>query len=214
MSVDAQTLAAYGERAADYAALGLPRAALADLLVFLGRLPPGGHVLDLGCGPGDAAEVMAARGFAVDAWDASPEMVAMAASRPGVTARQARFDDLDAIAAYDGVWASVSLLHAPRAAFPAHLRRIARALRPGGTLYLAMKTGTGEGRDSLGRFYAYYSGPELFGQLRRAGFRPRLLASGKSVGLAGTLDPFVTVLARGPNRASPQRLQTRKRGQP
>jgi SAM-dependent methyltransferase len=214
MTADARTLAAYGERAADYAALGLPPDALPDLDRFMGCLPNGARVLDLGCGPGLFAGAMAARGARVEAWDASPEMVARAASQPGVGARLAGFVDLEAAAAYDGVWASFSLLHAPRAAFPAHLRRIARALRPGGTLYLAMKTGTGEGRDSLGRFYAYQSGPELFGQLRRAGFRPRLLASGKSVGLAGTLDPFVTLLARGPNRGSPQRLQTRRRGQP
>jgi SAM-dependent methyltransferase len=197
MSVDEPTLAAYGEKAGDYADLGMPPAALADLLVFLDRLSPGARVLDLGCGPGNAAEVMAARGFTVDAWDASPEMVAMAASRPGVTARRATFDELETqVAAWHGVWASFSLLHAPRADLPAHLHRIRRALRPGGTLYLGMKTGTGEGRDSLGRFYAYHGGPELFGHLRQAGFRARVLSSGRSVGLAGTLDPFVTLLAK------------------
>jgi 2-polyprenyl-3-methyl-5-hydroxy-6-metoxy-1,4-benzoquinol methylase len=86
MTADARTLAAYGERAADYAALGLPPDALPDLDRFMGCLPNGARVLDLGCGPGLFAGAMAARGARVEAWDASPEMVARAASQPGVGA--------------------------------------------------------------------------------------------------------------------------------
>lgn len=201
MNADSETLAVYAARMADYDDLGMPRGALDDLHRFLGGLQAGGRVLDLGCGPGHAAAEMARCGFRVDAWDGTPEMVARAASHPGVTARLARFDDLAAEEAYDGIWASFSLLHAPRADLPGLLRRIRRALVPGGWLYLGMKTGTGERRDALGRFYAYHLASELIGQLRRAGLRPLLLGRGRSVGMAGLPEPFVTLLARRPCRS-------------
>ncbi len=44
----------------------------------------------------------------------------------------------------DGVWACASLLHVARADSPAILRRIARALRPGGVLYCSFKLGDAE----------------------------------------------------------------------
>ena len=193
---DARTRAVYDAQAADYAArfdAAIPR----DLRDFAGHLPPGGAVLDLGCGPGGMAQWLAGQGFAVEAWDASAEMAALAAARPGVAARQRGFETLSSDGAYDGIWASFSLLHAARAELPGLIGRIARALRPGGTAYLAMKLGTGEGRDRLGRFYAYVSEAELTGWLADAGLRIGAVRTGAAKGLAGTEEPFVTVFAHG-----------------
>ena len=61
-----------------------------------------------------------------------------------IDARLARFDELDAVARYDGIWANFSLLHAPRAEMPGNLARISRALRPGGWLHLGLKLGQGD----------------------------------------------------------------------
>lgn len=57
-------------------------------------------------------------------------MIALARQVPGITTRQARFDEITATAAYDGIWANFSLLHAPRAAFPGHLARLHRRCAP------------------------------------------------------------------------------------
>jgi hypothetical protein len=46
--------------------------------------------------------------------------------------------------AFDGIWASFSLLHTPKAEHSRHIGAMARALRPGGYLYLGMKLGEGE----------------------------------------------------------------------
>jgi SAM-dependent methyltransferase len=197
LTADLQTLAVYSERIAHYDRLGLHPDAVPDMTAFLAHLPMGGRVLDLGCGPGHAAEAMAAQGFLVEAWDACPEMVALAAGRAGVTARLAEFDDLSGSKIFDGIWASFSLLHAPKRDFPDHIGRIARALVPGGLLYLGLKTGPGEGRDDLGRYYAYYDEAELIGHLEAAALRVEVLSRGKSRGLAGTVDPFITLLAHG-----------------
>lgn len=193
---DARTLAVYAARGDDYAAM-MDREAERDPIIarFIAACRPGARVLDLGCGTGHYAARMAAAGLAVDAMDAVPEMARRAAALPGVTARTARFEELDARQAYDGIWCYFSLLHAPRADFPAHLRRISDALRPGGTLFLGMKRGTGGGRDRLGRYYEYYERPELEAQLRDADLTPAEHWYGEGAGLAAHPEGWVVIAA-------------------
>ncbi|CAN0580948.1 unnamed protein product, partial [Ectocarpus sp. 12 AP-2014] len=168
---DRDTIDVYDARAAEYADMtdyhngDDPR-----LMHFITACPAGGTVLDLGCGPGASALVMAKAGLVVEATDASAEMVALAEQHAGVTARQGTFDDLTEEAAYDGIWANFSLLHAPRADFPRYLAAIHRALKPRGAFMIGMKLGNGEARDGIGRFYTYYSEEELDTQLTSTGF--------------------------------------------
>lgn len=156
MSTDPDTIAFYQARAPHYV-LRFGQAHSYQLDPFLDRLPAGGSVLELGCGGGQDAARIKARGFAVDATDATPAMVRKANERWGVGARVMTFDGLDAEAAYDGVWAHASLLHCPRDALPDVLARIHRALRPDGWHFASYKLGETEGRDPLGRFYNFPS---------------------------------------------------------
>ncbi|MBS8226230.1 class I SAM-dependent methyltransferase [Vannielia litorea] len=190
------TLAVYDARVEDYVAMSAAVKERKDLEAFLSHLPPGARVLDLGCGPGASAAVMAEQGFEVEALDGSSEMVARAEAIPGVTARQARFEDVDGRAVYDGIWANFSLLHAPRAEFPGHLARLHTALKPDGWLHLGMKLGEGEGPDSIGRFYCYYGEAELDGLLAAAGFVPRARRVSRGKGLSGQVDDFICILAQ------------------
>lgn len=192
-----QTIAIYNTRADDYAAMTEGLGEQAELEAFAAALPAGGRVLDLGCGPGFYAEWLAARGFDVDAVDGAAEMVALAASRPGVKAWLARFEALTAVQDYDGIWANFSLLHASRADLPAHLARIHRALRPGGLFHIGMKLGTGARADKIGRFYTYYSEAELTGLLGAAGFTPIARQLGHGAGLSGEADDYITILSHG-----------------
>ena len=191
---DDRTLAVYAKRARDYANLQ-PDAPFETLSAFIARLPEGARVLDLGCGPGHDSGHMAKAGLAVEALDASPEMVALARASHGVDAWQGRFDDLDAHARYDGIWASFSLLHAPRADMPRHLAAIARALKPGGLLGLSLKEGTGEGRDRLGRFYTFYTEDDLRALLADVGLTIRDVTRGEGRGLDGSASTWISVLA-------------------
>ncbi|WP_353473710.1 class I SAM-dependent methyltransferase [Salipiger sp. H15] len=193
---DEETLRVYAARARDYEAMAEGKV-FPTLPAFLAALPTGGRVLDLGCGPGLEAAHMARAGFVVEAMDAAPEMVALAAARPGVDAWQASFDELTAEHRYDGIWAAFSLLHAPRADMPRHLAAIARALKPGGRLGLTLKEGQGEARDRLGRFYSYYSEPELRHLLAGAGLSVTSVTRGAGSGLDGTVSPWLSVLAHG-----------------
>lgn len=195
---DPETVAVYDSRAADYAEMtdaynrSDPR-----LAAFVAACPAGGRVLDLGCGPGAAAAQMAAAGLTVEAEDASAAMVEMAAQHPGVTARQATFDDISGDALYDGIWANFSLLHAPRAAFPRHLAALHRALKRGGVFLIGLKLGKGEARDKIGRLYTYYTEGDLMDHLRAAGFTATDIKHGQGEGLDGTTAPWISVLAHG-----------------
>ncbi|MFZ5964100.1 class I SAM-dependent methyltransferase [Thalassococcus sp. BH17M4-6] len=190
---DAETLRVYDRMALDYDKISSAVGPDDTLQAFIAAMPPGGRVLDLGCGPGRSAMYMARAGLVVDATDASATMVAMAQKIPGVTAWQARFDDLDAEAAYDGVWANFCLLHATRAEVPRHLRAIRRAIKPGGVLHVGVKEGEGEARDSLGRRYTYFTVPEMDRLMREAGFVPGPATHGADAGLDGVVAAFFTL---------------------
>lgn len=193
MSQDRDTIRVYDERAAEYASVTAQHVNSPFLQAFTAALPPAARVLDLGCGPGLFAAEMARAGLRVDASDASAEMVALAARHRDVSVSLATFDELSATDTYDGIWANFSLLHARRADLPRHLAAIHRALRPGGQFHLALKTGTGEGRDLLGRFYTYYTPEELTALLHDAGFTVTKITPGRDKGLDGTESDWVSV---------------------
>lgn len=164
---DQTTLAFYASEAEAYA--GRSRAPeIAWIEVFAAKLPPGGLVLELGCGGGQDSVALLAHGFDLTATDGSPELARQASQRLDRPVQVLLFEDLVAVSAFDGVWANACLLHVPRTALPAILQRIHRALRPGGAFYASFKAGTEEGRDRFGRYYNYPS-PEWL----RAAYAPQ-----------------------------------------
>ncbi len=193
---DDQTLAVYAEKARDYADRFAATEPGAHLKAFMKLLPEGARVLDLGCGPGNATAAMLAAGHQVEAWDASPDMAAVAAERFGIDLKVATFDMLSADAVYDGIYANFSLLHLPKREMLGSLARIAAALKPAGVLHIGLKTGQGEKRDALGRFYAFYEEDEIVGLLDNAGLAVISQATGQDAGLDGTVSPWIILQAR------------------
>jgi len=166
---DDETLRFYADNAATYAQ-HRTRPMGEKLQAFLATLSSGARILELGCGNGMDAEYMLAQGFGVDATDGTPELVTEARKRLGERARIMRFEELDADTEYDGVWACASLLHVPAADLSGILTRVYRALRPSGVFVASFKAGTGEGRDSMGRYYNYPSAEALKAAYRSAGW--------------------------------------------
>jgi SAM-dependent methyltransferase len=116
---------------------------------FLALLPPGGHILDAGCGSGRDARAFKQLGYAVTAFDASPALARLASLLIGQPVEVLRLQELEHEAMFDGVWACASLLHVPRAELGGVLGRFNRSLRPSGVVYLSVKEGDGdEVRDS------------------------------------------------------------------
>ncbi|MBN9335706.1 bifunctional 2-polyprenyl-6-hydroxyphenol methylase/3-demethylubiquinol 3-O-methyltransferase UbiG [Devosia sp.] len=166
---DDTTLRFYAKNAETYAQHATtPNGAQLD--GFLALVPAAGKILELGCGNGRDAARMLEPGFDVDATDGTAELAAEAERRIGRKVRVLRFEHLDAIALYDGIWASASLLHVPAETLVDILTRIRKALRPGGIFTASFKAGTGEGRDDLGRYYNYPSAERLLQDYRAAGW--------------------------------------------
>lgn len=195
---DKETLQVYADKVQDYAKMVNEGAQIDPYLrAFIALVGEAGHVLDLGCGPGTSAHRMADAGLSVTATDAVPEMIALADAHPGVKAKIATFDDIEGIDIYDGIWANFSLLHAERAKMPNHLSALKTALKPGGVFHIALKSGTGSKRDSLGRYYTYYTDSELTGLLEGAGFIVTDRASGTEAGLDGVAADWIALRAHG-----------------
>ena len=130
---------------------------------FVELLEPGARVLDLGCGSGRDAKRFAEAGFAVDAVDGSPELCRIAAEFTGLPVRCMRFEELSAVAEYDGIWACSSILHVPSTQLPELLGKMAAALRDGGVVYTSFKYGEGEGMRH-GRYFSDFT-EETFARL-------------------------------------------------
>ncbi|MDC3379516.1 class I SAM-dependent methyltransferase [Planctomycetota bacterium] len=114
---------------------------------FLEHVPPGGHILDAGCGSGRDGRAFQDAGYQVTAIDASPALARIASKHVGQEVRVLRFQDVDFESQFDGVWACASLLHVPEAELGEVLRRLARSLVPGGACYMSFKLGEGERED-------------------------------------------------------------------
>jgi SAM-dependent methyltransferase len=194
---DDQTLRFYRGNANAYAERKPP--VTGKLTQFLAELPPGGRILELGCGAGYQAEAMLAAGFDVEATDGSPELAAEASRRLGRPVATMLFHELDAVDAYDGVWAYACLLHVPRDDLAGVLRLVWRALRPGGLFYASFKSGEGEGRDKLARYYNYPSESWLRDRYAEAGAWDALaIETSEGKGFDKELASFLHVSARKP----------------
>ncbi len=111
---------------------------------FVAALPPGGRVLDAGCGSGRDALAFRKRGFEVTAFDGSPRMVEMARAHTGLPVLHLTFAEVTWTEAFEGIWSCASLLHVPRSELPEIMKRLRNALVPGGFWELSFKVGDGE----------------------------------------------------------------------
>jgi ubiquinone/menaquinone biosynthesis C-methylase UbiE len=124
----------------------------------------GDHILDIGCGTGEDAAHLAARGVSVDAIDASPAMIEQARGRGGFSAWVLRAEELGRAwprpTSYDGAISNFGVLNC-LADWPAFARDLAVLVRPGGAVAICV----------IGRFCAwetiYYATRLQFGKAFR-----------------------------------------------
>jgi SAM-dependent methyltransferase len=110
-----------------------------------GLVSTAGRALDLGCGPGRNAILLASRGFQVDAIDLSPTAIAWAGERARAAEVDVRFVCADAFSAdgtagldgpYDLVFDSGCFHHLPPHRRISYLALLSRVLAPGGAFGL------------------------------------------------------------------------------
>ncbi len=194
---DDNTLAFYDAEAKSYSDAFIDQRDTKHLKQFMEELPKGGTVCDLGSGNGWAAVALRDAGFNVTAIDGSAGLAQEAKARHGLDVKVMRFEDFTFVDTFDGMWAAWSLHHARRAAFPDLLQRVGKSIRDGGILFLGMKGGDGEKRDSLDRLYAYYQIDELKTLVAdRVGADILLADTHEGYGFDGTATPLHSLIAR------------------
>jgi SAM-dependent methyltransferase len=194
--VDDATLQFYRRNAEAYAKREIT-SRYQRLTKFLALLPPGAAILELGCGAGSDSAEMLARGYDVSPTDGSPELAEIASRRLGRPVGTLLFHDLDAVETYDGVWANACLLHVPRDQLADVLALIHRAIKPGGAFYASYKTGEGDGRDTLDRYYNYPTEDWLRATYAQAGaWRDISIETGEVRGFDDAMAEMLFVLAR------------------
>ena len=193
---DEETLRFYGANAPAYAEREITSRQI-RLGRFLAQLSPDAAILELGCGAGADTAEMLARGFDVSPTDGSPEMAEVASRRLGSPVGTLLFHDIDAVEAYDGVWANACLLHVPRPELAHVLKLIWRALKPGGIFYASFKAGDAEGRDTFNRYYNYPSPEWLRTNYASAGNWTSLeIEAGDVMGFDNEWAPMLFIVAR------------------
>lgn len=128
---------------------------------FVGHIPAGGHILDLGCGGGRDSQLFIADGYKVTAIDGSPALAALAAERIGQPVEVITFVELAFDRVFDGIWACASLLHCDKGQITPVLHKVIAALKPGGSAFISFKWGDGETIDSKGRHFNHYTEASL-----------------------------------------------------
>lgn len=190
-----ETASFYGRSAATYASDTGVYPVSPNLQRFAARLAPGARILELGCGSGRESAWMLAQGLYVHPTDGVAEMATEASVRLGIPVSVLPFDQIEAVAVYDGVWANACLLHVPRVDLPGILQRIRRAMTPSGLFYASYKAGVGEGTDRFGRYFNYPD--ESF--LRRAygpGWTELLIEAAEGSGYDRVPTPWLHVFAQ------------------
>lgn len=135
-----QSVAAYSEHAADYEAAHTAK--MADRVERFARwLPVPSLILDAGCGPGRDLARFIAHGHVARGIDLNPVFVAMAnAHAPTAEGDLREIGSRYPAGMFDAIWASASLVHLLEEETVDVLGQFARLLRPGGKLYVCLKS--------------------------------------------------------------------------
>ena len=108
---------------------------------FLVYLTAGAGILDAGCGSGRDSLCFIKKGYDVTMLDASAGMCRCAEKLTGRKALCMKFDEIEFVDRFDGIWACASLLHVSEKELENVLEKFHRALKRDGVIYASWKYG-------------------------------------------------------------------------
>ncbi len=189
----------YDRNASEYAQSAFGRDMTSLIAPFLSRLPSSATILDLGSGPGRDSLKMESHGFRTVSLDISAGMLLEHRRRGGTMLVRADGTYLPfRERAFQGIWCCAAMLHLPKVSAPLLMAEATRVLVPGGTFFVSVKRGTGEGNGPDERFWSFYEPGEIVSLLESGGFR--IDGSGTTADLAGRPIEWINVLASTPSQ--------------
>lgn len=127
---------------------------------FEKHLSPNGYILDFGCGSGRDSKYFIEKGYKVKAIDGSEEMCKLASQYINQEVKCMKFEELNDINTYDGIWACSSILHEEKENLQNILTKMINALKVNGVIYTSFKIGTGH-EIKEGKYYNYLTKDEM-----------------------------------------------------
>gem|GEM_PF-1828794 len=149
------TRAYYDNNAEDYGLRNLGYDMQSSYRSFVEQLPEGGLILDVGASSGRDLIWFEEQGYEAEGIDSSPKIVSFARAFSEAKIRTQKVQNLNVYEKYDGVWAFASLLHLNDKDLLLALNNIAKATKPGGSIFLSFREGEFFGFDNHGRFFNY-----------------------------------------------------------
>ena len=174
------TLDYYNENALDYFNTTVNADMDKQYKLFLKYLRKTGRILDLGCGSGRDTLYFKKLGYDVDAIDGSKKLCELATQYTKIPVKCMKFNELDAVDCYDGIWACSSLVHITKKELIEILKKIRIALKDDGIFYVALKSGIGE-EILKGRYFSYIEKNEFEQIINSTDFKLIDFLSAKSV---------------------------------
>jgi 2-polyprenyl-3-methyl-5-hydroxy-6-metoxy-1,4-benzoquinol methylase len=172
-SPNARTVESYEQIADAYAQETIGARVLSGGLTQLADAVPGGHVLEIGSGPGWDADALEEAGLTVRRTDITEAFLELQRSRGKEVDRLDAIND-DLGGPYDAVVTVHVLQHVEPDDLPAVLAKVAGALHPGGRFLVSIPLGEGAGWETGESGSLYYralrSKDEFTAALEQAGF--------------------------------------------
>lgn len=132
---------------------------------------PSGKILEIGCGSGIEAKILADQGYTYIGLDNSISMLKIAKTNlPEGNFVCADCRDFSIENKFDGLLAIASLLHISKTEMRPTLASIKNKLSPNAIGIIVMKRGDGEETNDRGQFYNYYQPQEFNNVLEETGF--------------------------------------------
>ena len=128
---------------------------------FASYLPAEASIIDMGCGSGRDVLAFCDMGYNAIGLDASEELVSLARERLGIKAYVGDMSYWLAEEPFDGIWCCASLMHLDDAACRRFFLNLNNNLKPGGVLYISVKSGIETGIDKEGRYLRDFSEEEM-----------------------------------------------------
>lgn len=110
---------------------------------FLKQLQPNSYILDFGCGSGRDSKYFIDNGYKVKSTDGSEEMCKLATQYISQEVNYMKFEELNDVDTYDGIWACASILHVEKNNLLNVLIKMINALKTNGIIYTSFKIGKG-----------------------------------------------------------------------